>query len=97
MSTATSEAFDLEPYQDPLTIQRVLNQAKTVAIAGDFNQWNLQPLKPSQDGMYAVELSLPQGSYAYSFVVDGKQWIPDPSAEKKIEDGFGGFNSLLNL
>ena len=35
MSPTTSEApFDLTPFQDPLTIQRVLNQAKTVAIVG---------------------------------------------------------------
>ena len=35
MSPAANEAaFDLTPYQDPLTIQRVLNQAKTVAIVG---------------------------------------------------------------
>ena len=27
-------AFDITRYQDPLTIQRVLNQAKTVAIVG---------------------------------------------------------------
>jgi predicted CoA-binding protein len=27
-------SFDLKPYQDPLAIQRVLNQAKTVAIVG---------------------------------------------------------------
>ena len=26
--------FDLKPYQDPLVIQRVLNQARTVAIVG---------------------------------------------------------------
>jgi predicted CoA-binding protein len=30
----TAAAFDLTPYQDPLTIQRVLNQSKTVAIVG---------------------------------------------------------------
>jgi predicted CoA-binding protein len=29
-----SPAFDLTPYQDPLTIQRVLNNAKTIAIVG---------------------------------------------------------------
>ena len=35
MSPTTNEApFDLTPFQDPLTIQRVLNQAKTVAIVG---------------------------------------------------------------
>ena len=30
----SAASFDLRPYQDPLTIQRVLNQAKTVAIVG---------------------------------------------------------------
>ena len=29
-----SPSFDLTPYQDPLTIQRVLNHAKTIAIVG---------------------------------------------------------------
>jgi predicted CoA-binding protein len=32
--TASAPPFDLRPYQDALTIQRVLNQAKTVAIVG---------------------------------------------------------------
>ena len=30
-------AFDLTPYQDPLTIQRVLREAKTIAIVGLSN------------------------------------------------------------
>jgi uncharacterized protein len=29
-----SEGFDLAPYQDPMTIQRVLHSAKTVAVVG---------------------------------------------------------------
>ena len=33
-SGAMSTAFDLHPYQDPLTIQRVLREAKTIAIVG---------------------------------------------------------------
>jgi uncharacterized protein len=33
-ATASGASFDLEPYQDPLTIQRVLNQARVVAIVG---------------------------------------------------------------
>ena len=34
MSLASSSSFDLTRYQDPLTIQRVLHHAKTVAIVG---------------------------------------------------------------
>ena len=33
-ATASPAPFDLKPYQDSLTIQRVLNQARTVAIVG---------------------------------------------------------------
>ena len=34
MSPATSMPFDLKRYQDPLTIQRVIHHAKTVAVVG---------------------------------------------------------------
>jgi predicted CoA-binding protein len=33
-TSANSPSFDLAPYQDPLTIQRVLYNAKTIAIVG---------------------------------------------------------------
>ena len=33
-TTASSASFDLTRYQDPLTIQRVLHNAKTIAIVG---------------------------------------------------------------
>jgi uncharacterized protein len=33
-ATASAAPFDLRPYQDPLTIQRVLNRARVVAIVG---------------------------------------------------------------
>ena len=33
-TTASSASFDLARYQDPLTIQRVLHNAKTIAIVG---------------------------------------------------------------
>jgi uncharacterized protein len=33
-TTASSASFDLMRYQDPLTIQRVLHNAKTIAIVG---------------------------------------------------------------
>jgi hypothetical protein len=41
---------------------------------------------------------LPQptrGSYAYKFVIDGARWVHDPENLARIEDGSGGFYSLL--
>ncbi|MCE9625471.1 MAG: isoamylase early set domain-containing protein [Deltaproteobacteria bacterium] len=73
--------------------------AKQVAVAGDFNQWKPEALSPSseEEGVFAVELPLSGGAYSYSFVVDGSRWIPDPAADRIVEDGFGQRNSVLNL
>src|ERR1043165_3382113 len=37
MTPTTSTSFDLTRYQDPMTIQRVLHHAKTIAIVGLSN------------------------------------------------------------
>ncbi|HCU24475.1 MAG TPA: hypothetical protein DF383_05605 [Deltaproteobacteria bacterium] len=73
--------------------------AKGVAVAGDFNQWNPVNLSPSgsEQGLYTVELSIPEGTYNYAFVIDGKQWLADLAAERLVEDGFGRKNSVIRL
>jgi hypothetical protein len=38
-----------------------------------------------------------EGTYTYAFLVDGKKWIPDPAVSRKVADGFGNVNSLINL
>ncbi|PLX41740.1 MAG: hypothetical protein C0608_05075 [Deltaproteobacteria bacterium] len=72
--------------------------ASQVGLVGDFNNWGQKavPIKAEQiDGKWVFELSLEPGRYQYSFVVDGKKWLPDPNAAGIIPDGFGGKNSLL--
>lgn len=71
--------------------------AKQVSVAGTFNQWDPQaaPLaRAAGDGVWTVTLPLPPGQHQYAFVVDGKQWIPDPAAPA-VDDGFGRRNSVL--
>ncbi len=76
-----------------------LPEARSVALAGDFTQWNAVELTPSPqgDGTFALEMPLSAGTYAYAFLVDGKKWVPDPTVTGRVEDGFGNYNSLLNL
>jgi len=73
--------------------------AKQVAVAGDFNQWTLAALAPSAEGegLFTVEVPLAEGTYSYAFVVDGRRWIPDPAADRWVDDGFGQRNSVINL
>jgi 1,4-alpha-glucan branching enzyme len=71
--------------------------AKSVAIAGSFNAWNIHNDRlsgPDKKGFWNIVKPLPEGRYEYLFIVDGKQWEPDP-AVPQVDDGFGGKNSVL--
>jgi hypothetical protein len=71
-----------------------------VAIAGDFNGWNHKNnlLEDSDgDGIWTGTLKLEPGRYEYMFVLDGKEWVPDPNALRFVNDGFGNRNSILKI
>lgn len=74
--------------------------ARTVAVAGDFNDWRTDATyleDPEGDGVFSGTLRLPPGSYAYMFVVDGEQWVTDPYAVNHRDDGFGNRNAILRI
>ena len=73
---------------------------QTVALAGDFNQWNSQsnPLEnPDGDDTWTTTLKLAPGRYEYMFILDGKEWIPDPNSNRFVRDGFGNKNAVLEI
>jgi hypothetical protein len=75
--------------------------AKQVALVGDFNDWDQKaaPLTPVKNGngMWTVELPLPPGVYEYAFLVDGKEWKPDPDAPRASGDDYGRPNSVVTV
>jgi len=71
--------------------------ARHVAVAGTFNQWDLNaaPLaRAGTSGVWTTTLALPVGQHQYAFVVDGERWVADPAAPA-IDDGFGRRNSMV--
>ncbi len=71
--------------------------AKSVSVAGTFNQWdqNAAPLIPAgTGGVWTTTLALPVGQHQYAFVVDGRRWVADPAAPA-VDDGFGRRNSVV--
>ncbi len=72
--------------------------AKTVSIAGTFNDWRPRATEmvPVGDGRWLKELVLPSGVYEYRLVVDG-QWMPDPQAAESTPNPFGELNSILKV
>jgi len=73
--------------------------ASSVAVAGDFNEWEPEValVDPDGDGIWSGRLLLPPGVHKYMFVVNGTEWMPDPLAEQWVEDGFGNRNSVLAI
>jgi AMP-activated protein kinase-like protein len=76
---------------------RLDTPASRVQLAGTFTNWEPRyDLRESAPGIWTVTVPLTQGVHDYSFVVDGRRWVPDPAAPQ-IGDGFGGTNSRLAL
>ncbi len=76
----------------------VAPQASNVALVGDFNSWDTTatPMQRTRTGgTWSVALKLPAGRHVYAFVVDGKQWVADPSAPLAPVDVYGVPNSVV--
>lgn len=76
-------------------------QAQRVAVVGDWNGWDPEthPMTDADgDGIWHIEIEIaPDGEYQYQFLINGERWIPDPESPMKVDDGFGGENSVLNI
>lgn len=74
-------------------------RAHRVSLAGTFNRWDqaATPLVRVQpDGVWMVTLALPTGQHQYAFIVDGREWVTDPTAPA-VDDGFGRRNSVVSV
>lgn len=86
------------PSPGAVTFVLVAPSAHSVAVAGDFNEW--QPSRApldNRDGVWTLTIELRPGRYEYMFLVDGKQWVTDPAARLRRDDGFGNQNAILEL
>ncbi len=71
----------------------------SIALVGSFNNWDKDYdfMYPTANGDYEFEIRLNPGVYQYKFVVDGRDWIPDPNCPERVPDGLGGENSVLRV
>jgi hypothetical protein len=84
--------------RDGVKFVLVAPQAARVSLVGDFNGWDpaATPMERTPTGgTWSVVVPLSAGRHEYAFVVDGKQWLPDPSAPLAPVDGLGAPNSVV--
>jgi chromosome partitioning protein len=72
--------------------------AKTVEIAGDFNNWVPEAMaKPvGSSGIWQKIIPIPHGEFRYKFIVDG-EWQVDPGHPQVKENTYGTLDSYLKV
>jgi len=77
----------------------VAPEARTVALAGDFDGWDraLMPMRRAASGLWTLDVPLAPGRYQYAFVVDGQRFVADPAAPRAVGDDFGQPNSVVTV
>jgi hypothetical protein len=74
--------------------------AQSVWLTGDFVSWGVDPSHGAIpftlgiDGGWTLTHAFAAGTIQYKLIIDGSQWIADPTNPDQIDDGFGGKNSL---
>jgi glycosidase len=92
-----SYAIPLRKINKKLVTFTYAGKAKEVKTKGEFNAWNAAASEfKNEGGAFTLSLLLNPGNYQYLFVVDGKE-IRDPSNKDSIDNGSGGWNSLLKI
>jgi 1,4-alpha-glucan branching enzyme len=62
--------------------------ATSVELMCENNGWKSVAMTKGDDGVWTVKVTLSPGTYAYKFLVNGKDWVFDPdNSEKKTVDG----------
>ena len=86
------------PQMAPVHSEFAHPTARTVCIAGTFNDWQPETkhMHSVGGGRWLKETVLAPGTYEYRLVVDG-EWMADPRAQESVLNPFGGRNSLLKV
>lgn len=74
--------------------------AESVAVAGDFSNWDPVDLtKKTLNGqqVWTGLILMKKGEHRYMFVKNGEKWVTDPLATNYEDDGFGNKNAVLYL
>lgn len=97
---AAARAPDQARPAAPVQFVLVAPGARTVAVVGDFNDWDptATPLSTVGRGeLWSVIVPLPPGRHRYSFLVDGSRWVADPTAPLAADDDYGTPNSVVTV
>ena len=90
VKTATAEASD----QNGVLFILPAPNARVVSLVGSFSEWEPVPLTDNDgDGIWTTQIPLSPGRYEYAFIIDGRWFGQDPSADDYVKS-FGEYSSV---
>lgn len=77
--------------------QIYLPNAQRVDLVGDFTNWEESPItmRRSADGFWVARVDVEPGDHLFSYLVDGRVWMPDYAASGVQRNQFGNWTSRL--
>lgn len=67
-----------------------------VEIAGTFTGWERVPMtKIGSSGYWEISFALGHGEHRFTYILEGRKSIADPTIPARETDDFGGQNSIL--
>jgi 1,4-alpha-glucan branching enzyme len=67
-------------------------------VAGDFNDWQREPLKKAKDGSLRATVSASPGdTLAFRYVTSSGDWFDDEAADDYIHNEHGTTNGLVRV
>ncbi len=84
--TPANQLYSASNSHRPINFYCSAPGAKSVDLAGDFNDWHPVPMRQRDTGWWFIQVELPHGHHRYRFLVDGQPTL-DPLASGTARDG----------
>ncbi|ADD67758.1 conserved hypothetical 5-AMP-activated protein kinase, beta-1 subunit (AMPK beta-1 chain) (AMPKb) [Denitrovibrio acetiphilus DSM 12809] len=72
-------------------------EASQVEVTGTFSGWQPISMYNAGNGYWQITMPLNKGEYVYTYLINGRTTLPDPTVHAKQNDGFGGENSVISV
>jgi hypothetical protein len=87
---------------DYVVFEYTNSTATSVWLTGDFTGWATSPVGgalvlSNSGGTWTRGAQIGPGRHLYKLVIDGTDWIADPGNAQQESDGFGGYNSVIEV
>ena len=70
--------------------------SESARVVGEFNRWEGTPLERQKNGTWRATVTLDPGrEYQFRYLIDGRRWMNEPSADGYVRNPYGEDNSVV--